>query len=645
MRVLWGWTVGLALVSGPLAVAAPAPTATTVKPAPVTFDALWAEAVRAEKSGDAVTAARALQGIRRLRVERNVDTEETVGLGMVLRGLEKLDGGDRGAAEESFRNAVAVAPGLPDSHFALAAALLRKGPLGLPASVSASFGGAAAFLATGRGTVSLGALSTVAWLLFAFTVCWAVAGALLLRRGGLLRHDIDEWLGPTRAVPLALFVAVLLAPCVTFQGWGWLPLWWLALLFTYLGRTEKAIALALVLAVVAVGPIVAALEATLRTASDPLYAAAVSAVEGVPDRDALVRLERAAQADPKDRELGYLLGSAWKRAGDYDRSAELYRRLLAVDPADAYARNNLAGIEFARGAYDTALARYKAGTGSDRPEVAATSYYNLSIAYLQKFDYQAFNEAKSNADRLARRLVSQYERWKFDTGDYAVVELGLSRDEVRGRFEGKGGEAASRAPAGGQSQASASSLAASLLNRFTASIGLLAVVAFVVSRWRGAKAFTLHCGKCGTAFCRQCHIGQVSSGLCSQCYHLFVVRDGVSGPARNRKLSEVQEAESRRDRVFRVLSLVSPGAGHVYAGRPLVGLALLAPWYGVLAVIAASHVLPLTSVSARLAPSWPTWLAALVLLVLWVGANRLRRPEFELALPVRRPAARRAKVA
>ena len=117
--------------------------------------------------------------------------------------------------------------------------------------------------------------------------------------------------------------------------------------------------------------------------------------------------------------------------------------------------------------------------------------------------------------------------------------------------------AAGRAAAG----AAAGRSPAPCANRFAAFVAVFALVAFLVGRWRGPKAFTLHCGRCGTAFCRYCHLGQVSGGLCSQCYHLFVVRDGVSGPARNRKMAEVQRAEGRRERVFRVLSRPLPRRG------------------------------------------------------------------------------------
>jgi hypothetical protein len=193
---------------------------------------------------------------------------------------------------------------------------------------------------------------------------------------------------------------------------------------------------------------------------------------------------------------------------------------------------------------------------------------------------------------------------------------------------------------GGRPAPQGAGVIASLLNRFAAAVGVFALVAFLVARWRGPKAFTVHCGRCGTPFCRFCHLGPVSGGLCSQCYHLFVVRDGVSGPARNRKMAEVQRADERRDLVFRALSVVSPGAGQVFGGWALRGAVLLAAWYGVLGLLVAGHVVPFSEVPRRLSPPWLPIGAGVVLLAIWAVANRFR-PGREVELPAR--PARRAR--
>jgi len=637
--------VGLLALAGQQAPAgAPSKPPSAVRP----FEAIWSEYVAADAAADPAGEARAMREIRRARMERNVESLGSVGLALVAHGFAKLQADKREEAELELRAAVALAPGLPDAHAGLSLALLRKGPLAIPASLDASVAGLRAFLATGRGARRARDLLTFGTLLAALAAAWAIAGALLVRHGGLLLHDIEEWLGPAhhRSASLALFLLLLLLPVATFQGWGWLPLWWLALLFSYQEARERALVGVLALSALLVGPGVALVEERLRTTRNPLYHAALATTESVPDAAGIASLEGALLQDPADRDLVYLVGAGRKKAGRYEEAAELYRQALAADPQDAVARNNLANIEFVRGSYDVASARYRAGTGSTQPAVAATSHYNLSLAHLQKFDYQAYNAAKSSADRIAPGLVADYDRWKYDTGEYAVVDLGLGREQVSDKFAGAESGVAARNLLLGETPARAGSRAEALLNRFVASLAIFALAAFLVARWRGRKAFTLHCRRCGTAFCRLCHLGQVSGGLCSQCYHLFVVRDGVSGPVRNRKMAEVQHFDARRERVSRVLSAVSPGAGQVYGGWTLRGALVLAGWYGILGLIVASRIVPFSEVPRALAPPWIEVAAALALVALWAVAFRFRpRPELELprAQAPRGPGARRPR--
>jgi Flp pilus assembly protein TadD len=637
----------LLLAPQPSVGTAPAASAPGLLVAP-TFEQLWSAFVEADAAGDAAAAERALREIRRSRIERNVPSLDALGLGLVERGVLRLDAGQRQEAEDTFRSAVDLAPGLPDAYAGLAVALLKKGPLGVVPSVEAAIAGISSFLPTGRGDLRARDLATAAALLAAFAIAGAVAVALLARRGGLLLHDLEEWLGPaqSRSAALALFLLLVLLPMATFQGWGWLPLWVLAVLFAYLDWRERALVGLLLAGALAVGPAVASYDLRLRAQHNPLFHAALAAVESAPDQAAIARLEGAARADPEDRDLVYLLGVALRHAGRYGDAEELYRQALARDRADAVARNNLANIEFVGGSFDSARALYRAGAeAAGAPDVAATSYYNLSLLHLQKFEYQAYNEAKSNADRLAPGLVADYDRWRYDTRDYAVVDLGLTADDVVLKFAGTGtGVGVRNVAAGARPASEGAVLLASMANRFAVSVLIFVLLAFLVGRWRGPKAFTLHCGRCGTAFCRYCQLGQVTGGLCSQCYHLFVVRDGVSGPARNRKMAEVQRAEGRRDRVFRVLSILSPGAGQVYGGWTLRGAVLLGLWYGVLGLLVAGRVVPFTEVPRRIAPPWPLLAGGLALLLVWAVANRFR-PGSAVELPVRPAGPRRARSA
>jgi tetratricopeptide (TPR) repeat protein len=605
-------------------------------PAGNSFEALWGAYRRAQGAGDAENSGKLFREIRRLRTERNVRSLEPFALALTAEGLSRLAKGDRSGAEEAFVFASGLDPQLPDAYLGLAEARLKRGPLGILPAVHAVATALTARLPTADGHYDLMAAGIPVLMLALFATIWVVGLGLLLRHGTLLLHDLEEAFGAPRGRPMALAVycVLLFLPTITFQGYGWLPFWWLALLFAYCASLERAVAVALVLVGLAVGPVNALLHARVLAESNPIFEAAVTAVEGGPDSRAIGILEQAAAKFPDDHDVLYLLGLQYKKAGRYDDAASVYRERLRADPDDRIALNNLGNIEFSRGEFPAAIARYKQGAeAATSAFVAATLFYNLQLAHLQRFEYQPAEEARSQAERLAGSLVRSYDRlWKYDKGDYAVVDLSLTDEQVLAKFVGSSQGIGAKNVAGTATATGGRSLSDLFApDRFAVFAGVFALVVFGLSRWRGSKMFTMRCLKCGTPFCKHCHLGASAGGLCTQCHHLFVVRDGVSGPARNQKLLEVQKEDERRERVFRALSLLSPGAGHIYAHKILAGLAMSFVWYLVLsAVLLAGRVFPVTAAPGPLTQQVGLGAAAVALLLVYVTANRAR-PDFEVA--------------
>ncbi len=635
------------LLSAPVAALAAAPQSNKVidlrvvrPPSGNSFEALWSTYRAAEGRGDETASANAMREIRRLRVERNIRSLEPFALARVGHGLEYLAAGERDAAEAAIRDALVLDPALPDAHFALARAAAKKGPLGMVGAARHVFAGFAARFGTIPGRYHLLALAVTAGLLALLVALLLFAAALMLRHASLLLHDLEEMLGPLRGRGLALAIwgFVLLLPALTFQGFGWLPLWWLAVLFVYMTTTEKIVSALLVVAGLGVGPVVSGLDRSTLALQNPLFRAGVLALGGAADSRAIEALEEATLQVPDDRDLAYMLGIHYKKAGRYDEALATYSELLRRDSGDLVALSNLANLEFAQGEFQAATTRYRQGIEAGPPAgVAATLYYNLSLAYLQRFERQPADEAREHADRLASSLVREYDRaWRYEKGDYAVVDLGPSAEQIWAKFAGtpRGSRVKNVTGRPVPALAGAPTLSA-LFNRFFAFLVLFVVVVLAWSRLRGPRMFTRRCLKCGTPFCRRCHLGAATAGLCTQCYHLFVVRDGVSGPARNQKLLEVQAEDKRRDRIFRVSSLLAPGSGHVYLQRTVAGLALLLGWSVLLSLcLLAGRLLPVTEAPPGPASAAAFGLAGLLLLVIYVVANR-SQPELDFALPVR----------
>jgi tetratricopeptide (TPR) repeat protein len=624
----------------------------TRAPAGNTFEALWAAYEKAAAKNDQEAARNVLREIRRLRIERNILALDTLALAHVAQGLDQLKKGDRERAASEFDEAAALDAYLPDAYFGMSLVELQKIPLGALAAMRDMFAGVTAPFKSARGRQHAFTLGVAALLLTLFATATVVALALVARHGTLLLHDLEEAFGGGRipALPIIVFTALLLLPALTLQGWGWLPFWWLTLVFLYASPLEKGLIAGIMLLGLAVGPLMAAHQDASLAQQNPLFRASLYSLEGGPDSRAVADLEDAFRKYTDDRDLVYLLAIQYKKAGRYEEAAALYRDILRTEPNDSVALNNLANIEFAGGEFPAAIARYKQGIeSSPPPELAATFYYNLSLAHLQRFEYQPAQEARSHADRAASGLVKDYDRlWKYDKGDYAVVDLGLDEEQLAAKFAGVASGVGRKNLAGKRlAEGGLERWLPAVRNRFAAFVGLSVIVTLIISRLRGKKMFTMHCVKCGTPFCRHCHLGAAVEGLCTQCHHLFMVRDGVSGPARNQKLMEVQKEDERRGRIFRILSLLSPGAGHVYAQRVLIGFVLIFVWYGVIVLtLLGGRVLPFTEVSGAVARPWDLWTAALTLLVTYVVANRIGAG-FGFVMPARRASAppRRGRVA
>jgi tetratricopeptide (TPR) repeat protein len=608
------------------------------------FESLWAAYRKAEAAGDAERAKRIFEEIRAARIERNVRSLEELGLALVSRGLDRLDKGDRPGAEEEFQRAVDVDPHLPDAYFGLAVTDARKGPFGMLPAARDVVLGLLARGSTSRGRFYTLLLAVAVSMLAAFATACVFGLVLALRHATLLLHDLEERFGMARGRPFAVGICslLLLLPLVTFQGYGWLPFWWIALLWAYASAVERAVSAVIVAAALLVGPVLEGVRERTLATRNPLFRAAVLAVEGGADRRAVIDLEGALRQHADDRDLQYLLAQLYKKAGLYEEAAAVYRDILRSDDKDRIALNNLANLEFAQQAFPAAITRYKLAkeTGdAGGPDVVGTVFYNLSLAHLQKFERQEADEARLQANRLAGRLTREYDAlWKYEArNENAVVDLGLTPELVWAKFAGRetgvGLKNLAGRPAPG---ADALALLRASWNRFAGFLVVFLLTWLLMRQWRGARSFTMRCLKCGTPFCKRCHLGAAPAGLCTQCFHLFVVRDGVSGPARNQKLLEVQSEDERRERAFRALSLLSPGAGHLYAQGTLLGVALSLAWHLLLSlVLLAGRVFPVTEAPAGLASRASLVVAVALMLVIYVVANR-SRPDFEVALPAPR---------
>ncbi len=513
-----------------------------------------------------------LEEIRRLRVERNAFHLHDIGMSFTYQGFAHLEGGNLEEARKNFDIARELAPDLPTAYWGLARLSERQGILSYPSSIAYRIQAQLRALRSERDGPF--ASWNFLFLLFsAFAASFFVfALVMLYRYGTLVYHDLEERRGEIwgRRTLLAVTLSILLFPLMLTAGPGWLAPLWLAVTFGYQTVRERAVSILGLLVLLAAAPFAELYAGWAKAASNPLYQASISSLTGSFDPADVALLRQAAKDHPADHDLQFLLATQYKNLGDYELAADQYRRILDAYPGDLDARMNLGNIYFAQLDWEGALVQYNQVLGADTTK--AEAYYNKSLAHAENFQFAEREDARLRAESLDAAGVDAHER---RTGDYRVVlDARLDEMEILSKFYGLS-QGIGDSPAGG-------GLGPSLLGgsglRFVVAPILFGALILVLEVVFKDRKLTQRCRKCGSAFCGRCQIGTGRKGLCTQCYHLFFMKDGVSATARNDKLSQVQRASRTRALLFRVLSVLAPGAGHISEGMSLVGILLLFVW-------------------------------------------------------------------
>lgn len=583
------------------------------------FDYFWSRYLDAARRGDAQESERILKEIRRLRVERGAFELHDVAMAFTVLGAQHLDRGELDAAEGNFLIAKELDPELPTAYAGLASVARQSGGLGFLGSASYTLRGFLASLRSERNRQ----FAKADLFRFGVSVLALVFGLFavltLYRYGGLLKHDISERFDRFGDLAvLALLLAVLLLPLMFTFGFGWLLPFWLVLTFGYQTLRERIITGLALLLILGVAPLVDFHSQWSKTELNPLYRASRASLDGTFEPTDVLVIQSALGSFPEDRDLHFLVATHYKLLGEYELSASLYRAILRKWPNDLAARINLGNIYFAQRDWEGAVLEYDRAIDNDPNSAAA--YYNKSLAHAESFEFRDREAARGTAEMLDGRLVGSHAR---KTGEFrAAIDMRLGTRDVRAKFYGLE-EGMRGVP-----------LEPSLVSAWLGGLGsplfygaLIMAVLILLLHYVFNRENTHHCRKCGMAFCGRCQIGTGRRGLCTQCYHLFVVKDGVSVAARDDKLVQVDQAARKQATIFRLLSIVAPGTGHIAEGATVLGFVLLLMWVtGALVFLTGGRFYGLPDDVMGMSSSVSSYLAVGLMVVVLVVANMVAQP-------------------
>jgi tetratricopeptide (TPR) repeat protein len=390
------------------------------------------------------------------------------------------------------------------------------------------------------------------------------------------RHEIEEWmagLGAERWGPAAGW-AILLFPLLTWFLAAWTLLYWIVILFRFMRRGERAVAVAMLLATVLAVPAFRVSVALYGMTTDPAVRTTLESASGAYSPDRLVKLRELAEAHPEDPVYAFLLAGLYKDGRYLEEAYRQYRRVLEIDPTNYQAEINIGNIYHRLGQYTEAITAYRRAVELRSDSMLA--HYNMYLSQSESFKFKeaevSLRRAQQLNPELARLLLS---RDSVTDQHASVVDASIRIGSVwRAALEGR----PLRATLGTEPSAAYwQSLPRQLFNGVSV-VGLLALVACGATVFAFGERSARRCIRCGRAFCHRCRSGREGQEYCSQCLHLFVIGDGLAPETKTRKLYEVERYERSIRRGRKVFSLILPGASHLLRGIAGRGCFLIFLW-------------------------------------------------------------------
>lgn len=594
--------VGLSLLAGTIEAAAPADNVRSGE-----VEQSWFRATQALDAADGKAFRARCDELVALASKHDLHRLTPFALAVLARA-RTVTGED---AERLLKIAVALDPGSPEAHFALASHDFGR---------LAALAGARSLARAARALVTDGRHSHVVWGAALISGLCALLGgfalwALIAVRRALapLWHDLMEMAGHWRLGPNGGVVAVVALALPLFAGGDvvWLVLWVFALCWAYFGKNERVIGFT-GLALVAVTP--SLLEIGFRSVTrnpNGILQAAATLAEKRYDPQVLDELDSLEDLFIDSPDYYRLAGDVHRQFGLLDGAAWAYREGLQRAPDNGALALALGTVRYLEGDYNAALQAFQTARSEGADAVVVN--YNLALTFAETYHFREGDEAMERARSADAARLRRLTRGH----DHEPIRLPFAPDEARALMR----------VANPVTLMHRGLLPPPLLDERTfahpltlaAFVALLFAIGHFLMRDR-TTSFASTCLKCGRPFCHRCRLSQERQSYCAQCVNIFLKKDTVGIDSQMSKRRQVARHQLALRLERRVGDVLLPGLGLVLSERVLLGGILAA---GALAASAIALLwLPLFIAPALSSTVWPAQAAVgVVWLALAVAAQ------------------------
>jgi hypothetical protein len=398
-------------------------------------------------------------------------------------------------------------------------------------------------------------LQHVAWLrMMAAILLWGWAFTLAMRYRNVIRYLWEGHLiRKVPGVPAAIIGAIILTFPVLFGlDPSVMAVYWLWIMAPFMYRPEVRITVFVLLLQLAHPALV-----LLEPEGSVMPAPSVASLQYQP-RVRPMEEQGIKQFSPVDQE--FLKGWRQLQAQDWAGAEITFGALSVRHPDRAAVFNNRGVARFQQGRTSQAKMDFDMAASLTGGNPAPEILLNQSVIAFSQLDSLGGSAKVDEARRIDADLVN------------ALMNANQSRSDLR-TFPSPLPETPERQEALRQEKtpplapiAERAKRPEILLNLMIPIIGLLA---FIVRLARSVKqAHPTQCTRCGEPFHTT---DSPDAEVCSKCHHLFLLKDGLHGESRKKKVQDVAAFQSKQGWIHRTLVVLAPGLDLCFLGDATEG--------------------------------------------------------------------------
>ena len=381
----------------------------------------------------------------------------------------------------------------------------------------------------------------------------------------LLQHNLQEIADSPYIQPYLTFIPwlILLLPLLFFG-----PLIaffiWAVFLWLYFNNKERVIVFLFILFIAYSQMLFSYYSIFLTAKESPALNAIIKIEKGYWNNAIYEGLIETIKKDPTNKRAFYALGNLDKNRKEYEKAIAHYQRTTVIDPNYAKVYNNLGNTYFLQKDFDKAIENYKKAIEKDNALISA--YFNLSQTYREKFNFVEGEKVFQAARTRNPDQINYYVDLIRANPKQLVVDEGISFNDIFVQ--------AFKYP---ENQ---DILVSRIWNIFEKKIKLtdtikyviaLIILIFILFLLRKSIPTAAYCRECGKVICPKCHRSLLYKGLCSQCLRTFAQFEGIAKKEQVEELMPFNRFQKKDALITQILSLIVPGAGHIYYGMTFKG--------------------------------------------------------------------------